>query len=116
MEISKPAVSWFQWYWPDEDILYFFEADEDGWVLRQVELQGPDRTPITAASLAEWPEPTRENFAAIKAYDAKYGGLADQPLFPWEPDSPGVAIDRAAFDEVWVQARAHLERKALGRA
>jgi hypothetical protein len=53
MDRLKPPVRWLNSHW-DEDVLFFFEADEDGWVLRQVELCGPDRTPTVAASLAEW--------------------------------------------------------------
>lgn len=39
----KPSVRWLKAHWDEEDVLFFFEADEDGWVLRQVELRGPDR-------------------------------------------------------------------------
>jgi len=34
-------VRWLKSYWEDEDILFYFEFDEDRWVLRQVELKGP---------------------------------------------------------------------------
>lgn len=60
MDALKPAVRWLKSYWDEEDVLYFFEADEDGWVLRQVELRGPDRTPAVAAYLAEWPDANRD--------------------------------------------------------
>jgi hypothetical protein len=56
MDGLKPAVRWLRSYWDEEDVRYFFEADEDGWVLRQVELRGKDRTPAVAASLEEWPD------------------------------------------------------------
>jgi hypothetical protein len=53
MNVSKPPVHWVRAYWEEDDETYFFEADEHGWVLRQVVLHGPDGTPTVAASLAE---------------------------------------------------------------
>jgi hypothetical protein len=29
-------------HWDEEDIWFYFEADAEGWVTRQVELQGPE--------------------------------------------------------------------------
>ncbi len=110
MDRLKPAVRWLRSYWDEEDVLYFFEADEDGWVLRQVELHGKDRTPAVAASLEEWPDTDRDGLAAVQAYEAKYGGLADQPIGEWEAGFSHDEIDRAAFEIVWQQARAHLTR------
>jgi hypothetical protein len=86
MDRLKPPVRWLKSYWDDEDVLFFFEADEDGWVLRQVELCGPDRTPTVAASLAEWPDADRGGIDAVRAYEAKYGALADQPISEWDAD------------------------------
>jgi hypothetical protein len=40
-------------YWDEEDIWFYFEVDADGWVTRQIELQGSELTPIAAASLDE---------------------------------------------------------------
>ncbi len=111
MDPLKPPVRWLKAHWDEEDVLFFFEADEDGWVLRQVELRGPERTPTVAAALAEWPDADREGVDAVGAYQAKYGGLADQPITEWDPDFPGLEIDRPEFDEVWDHARAHLEAK-----
>lgn len=76
----------------DEDITYFFEADEDGWVLRQVELQGPERMLATAASLSEWPDADADGLAAVQQYEARYGGLADQTITSWDADLPHEAI------------------------
>lgn len=36
----KPATRWLKSSREDEGVLFFFEADEDGWVLRQIELEG----------------------------------------------------------------------------
>jgi hypothetical protein len=111
MDPLKPPVRWFEAYWDEEDVLFVFEADEDGSVLRQVELRGPDRIPAVAAALAEWPDVNRGGSDAIRAYIEKYGELADQPTTEWGADFRGVAIDRAEFERVWDRARAHLDAK-----
>jgi hypothetical protein len=108
MDALKPAVRWLKSYWNEEDVLYFFEADEDGCVLRQVELRGPDRTPAVASALAEWPDAGRDGLAAVKAYEAKYGALADQPIGEWDTGFPHDEIDGAEFEVTWQRARAHL--------
>lgn len=110
MEVSKPPVRWLRSYWGEEDETFYFEADEDGWVLRQIVLRGPEQTPTAAAALAEWPDPARDQGAAVQAYEAKYGGLAEHPITLWDEDFPHDEIDRAEFDAVWRRARAHLER------
>lgn len=107
----KPAVRWVKAYWDEEDIWFYFEADEDGTVLRQVELQGPDHVPTVAAAWAEWPDPDEDGPDAIAAYGAKYGALADRPLTQDDPDFPGVEIDCNQFENIWNKARAHLESK-----
>lgn len=109
MDALKPPVRWLESHWSEEDVLLFFELDEDGWVLRQVELQGPDRQPIAAAALAEWPDPVRDGIEAIRAYQAKYGATADQPVSRWDAGFPYRDIDRLEFDEIWRRARAFLE-------
>jgi hypothetical protein len=50
-------------------------------------------------------------FFPVRAYDAKYGGLADQPTTEWDADFVAIEIDRAEFEDVWTRARAHLEAK-----
>ncbi len=108
MAALKPPVRWLKSYWDEEDVMVFFEADEDGWVLRQVELRGTDRTPAVAASLAEWPDANRDGIAAVHAHEARYGALADQPISAWDTGFPHNDIDRLEFEEVWQRARAHL--------
>ena len=87
VEGLKPRVRWLKSYWEDEDILFYFEFDEDRWVLRQVELKGPMRTPISAAALSEMPDARTEGLDAVREYEERYGGLADQPM-PEELDFP----------------------------
>lgn len=106
----KPATRWLKSSWHEEDVLFFFEADEDGWVLRQIELKGPDRTPTVAAALAELPDADRDGLAAVQAYEAKYGALADQPITEWDEGFPHVEVERTEFETVWQHARAHLAR------
>lgn len=42
---------WFRTYHADEDLWLYFEADDEGWAARQVEVRGQDSRPVTAASL-----------------------------------------------------------------
>jgi hypothetical protein len=108
VDVLKPPVRWTCAYWDEEDITFFFETDDDGWVLRQVELHGTDKTPTVAAALAEWPNADREGLAAVQAYEAKYGVLADQPI-KWD-EGPYIDVERAEFETVWQHARTQLAR------
>ena len=108
VEGLKPPVRWLTSYWDEEDILFHFEADEDGVVLRQIELQGPTRTPIGAASLAELPDARTAGSAAVSEYEQTFGALADQPITEWDAGFPHEEISAAQFEEVWVAARRDL--------
>src|SRR5262245_56409994 len=110
MNILKPPVRWLRSYWDEEDVTFFIEADEDGWVLRQVELCGRDQTPTVAAALAEWPRADDDGLLAVQSYQAKYGTLADQPITEWDHGFPHVEIDQREFETVWQRARAYLDR------
>ncbi len=107
---TKAPVTWLRSYWNEEEITYYFEVDEDGWVPRQVELQGPQRIPQAAASLAEWPDADSEGVAAVQRYETRYGALADQPIGSWDPDFPHESISADTFQDIWSLARATLER------
>ena len=109
MKVLNAPVRWLKSHWSDEDIWYFFEADEDGWVLRQVELHGREQTPACAAALAEWPDAMTEGLEAVQKYESKYGAPSEKPISTWDADFPHEEISRAEFDEVWSRARAHLE-------
>ncbi|MER7910404.1 hypothetical protein [Streptomyces sp. NPDC096068] len=41
-------TTWMRCYWDEEDVWFSFEADAEGVVTRQVELQDPAATPIAA--------------------------------------------------------------------
>ena len=107
----KPPARWLKAYWDEEDVWYYFEVDEDGWALRQVELCGPTRTPKTAASLAEWPDAEVDGIEAVRAYESKYGGTAEASIVDFDETFAPAAIDPSEFNEVWTRARAHLEGK-----
>lgn len=109
MEVQKPPVRWIRSYWEEGDIDYYFEFDEDGWTLRQVELSGPEKRVTTAAALAEWPDPERDGLEAIRQYESKYGGLADQPVTSWDPGFPHEELTAGQFEEVWTSARRQIE-------
>lgn len=114
MATYGPARHWWKSHWTDEEIVFYFEVGdvngEGGWVLRQIELHGPDRVPTAAASLAELPVIAGdEDREALNAYQATYGGIADQPVNEWDDGFPHEDIAEDEFEMQWVAARSHLE-------
>jgi hypothetical protein len=96
------VTTWVRCHWGEEDIWFYFEVDAEGWVTRQVELQGPELVPIAAASLDEWwkaQEPGR-----LDAYDHRFGITAEAPVSEWEGHEPE-ALTSEQFEEVWGPAR-----------
>ena len=79
--------------------MFFFELDAEGWVLRQVELEGPERTPIAAAR--------------ADVEEQGFGFTAEVPVSQWEGHEP-VMLGRDEFEGVWVAARAALEAGMIG--
>lgn len=72
---------------------FYFKVGDDDWVRRQVELEGPARRPIVAASAGD--------------DDARYGFTAELPVTDWEGhvEEP-LTIEE--FEDVWAAARRHL--------
>lgn len=65
------VTTWMRCYWDEEDVWFYFEVDAEGWVTRQVELQGPEQTPVAAASLDEWQQ---AHYAGrLDEYDSRFG-------------------------------------------
>ncbi|MFJ6076064.1 hypothetical protein ACIQFU_35400 [Streptomyces sp. NPDC093065] len=89
-------------YWDEEDTWFYFEVDAEGWVIRQVELEGPELTPIAAASLAEWQR--ARDASRLDAYDNRFGITAEQPVSEWEGHDPE-QLTSDGFEEVWNSAR-----------
>ncbi|MFC4052868.1 hypothetical protein ACFOY4_24535 [Actinomadura syzygii] len=103
-------MRWFRSYWDEDDIWFYFEVGADDWVTRQVELQGIDRTPIAAASLAEALQ-AREG-GTYAAYAATYGETAGLPVSQWEGHNP-MPLTKAEFEDIWTTARQILEAPHL---
>lgn len=100
---------WFRSYWAEEDTWFYFEVDADGWVTRQVELQGPLEKPIAAASLAEWE--AAQQAGTLGDYEATFGATAEVSVHEWDEHEPQ---DLAAgeFETVWLIARAACQARA----
>lgn len=97
-----PVTTWMRCYWAEEDIWFYCEVDTEGWVTRQIELQGPDLTPIAAASLAEW----QQAYAAgrLAEYDNRFGLTAELPVSEWEGHEPE-QLTFEQFEEIWDSSR-----------
>ncbi|MFD9367393.1 hypothetical protein ACFWA6_06735 [Streptomyces sp. NPDC060020] len=95
-------------YWDEEDVWFYFEVDAEGWVIRQVELEGPELTPIAAASLAEW----QRAFDAgrLDAYDNRFGTTAKLPVSEWDGHAPE-RLTSEGFEEVWGLARRQISSR-----
>jgi hypothetical protein len=100
---------WFRSYWAEEDIWFYFEVGDDGWVTRQVELQGPLEKPLAAASLAE--SEAAEGTGSLGDYEATFGTTAKAPVHEWDDHDPQY-LAAAEFETVWHRARAALQTRA----
>ncbi|MEX3104451.1 MULTISPECIES: hypothetical protein [unclassified Streptomyces] len=94
----------------ENDAWSYFELDGEEWALRQVDLQGPPRRPVTAASLAEVIEiRDRGDLAAMAAYERQYGALAESALRGWREADGAAEITRQEFESTWAAAREALD-------
>ena len=106
-------MRWVRRWWDEEDIWFYFEFDDEGWVTRHIELQGPQKTPIAAASLSEWF--TGLGAGRIQQYQARFGVVAEKPVTVYEIDDYE-AIPAEVFEQLWQQARGYLGEEAGGRS
>ncbi|MDF4251684.1 hypothetical protein [Streptomyces sp. WMMB303] len=95
-------TTWMRCYWDVEDTWFYFEVDAEGWVVRQVELEGPERIPIAAASLTEWQQ--ARDAGRLEEYDSRFGITAEPPVSEWEGHDPE-QLTFEEFEEVWGAAR-----------
>ncbi|MFF4169830.1 hypothetical protein [Streptomyces sp. NPDC001744] len=96
-------------YWDEEDVWFYFEVDAEGWVVRQVELEGPELVPIAAASLAEWQEAREAD--RLDEYDSRFGSTAELPVPEWEGHGPE-QLTFEEFEEVWGAARRRIASRS----
>ncbi|MDX2389271.1 hypothetical protein NJL88_04050 [Streptomyces sp. DK15] len=95
-------TTWMRCHWDEEDVWFYIEVDAEGWVTRQVELEGPRLTPIAAASLTEWQQ--ARDTGCLDGYDSRFGITAELPVSEWEGhDAEELTSDE--FEEVWGSAR-----------
>lgn len=97
-----PVTTWMRCYWDEEGTWFYFEVDAEGWVIRQVELQGSGLIPIAAASLDEWQRAQRAG--GLGEYEKKYGVTAELPVSQWEDYAPD-QLTSQEFEKVWDAAR-----------
>ncbi|MFI8369971.1 hypothetical protein [Streptomyces sp. NPDC085466] len=95
-------TTWMRCYWDEEDTWFYLEVDAEGWVTRQVELAGPELTPIAAASLAEWQ--LAQDAGRLAEYENRFGGTAERPVSEWEGHDPE-QLTAEQFEDVWKAAR-----------
>lgn len=95
-------TTWMRCYWDEDATWFYFEVDAEGWVTRQVELQGAELTPLTAASLDEWQR--AQHSGGLTEYERKFGFTADVPVSQWEGHEAEQLTSRE-FEEVWHAAR-----------
>ncbi|MFB6783279.1 hypothetical protein ACFCX0_39605 [Streptomyces sp. NPDC056352] len=95
-------TTWMRCYWDEEVTWFYFEVDAEGWVTRQVELQGSELTPLAASSLDE--RQRAQQAGGLTEYERKFGVTAELPVSQWE----GYEADQLTsqeFEEVWDVAR-----------
>ncbi|MEU1556981.1 hypothetical protein ABZ517_30385 [Streptomyces scabiei] len=104
------VMLWIRAYDGESDVWSYFELDGEEWALRQVDLQGPQRRPVTAASLVEVIEiRDRGDLAAVAAYEWRYGVLAEGALRGWQEVDGPAEITRQEFESTWAAARETLD-------
>jgi hypothetical protein len=108
---SKPPVRWIEPYFAEDDLWQYFEIDEEGWVLRQVDLVGEYRTPTTAASRAELPRAHIDGLEAVQRYESEFGVLSDAPIPSGDLVPPIRDIGAELFEEIWIRARTRLSSR-----
>jgi hypothetical protein len=105
------VTRWIRHYFDEDDTLSYYEIGEDGHARRQVDLQGADRRPVTAAILDEVLHARDQGGTeAVRAYECRYGVVAEGALNGWQDVDQVVEISPAEFEQAWTPARQALEQ------
>jgi hypothetical protein len=105
-------TQWFRDHWADDDVWRYFEIDDEGFVQRQVELEGPHREANTACSLQEWEDALRTE--TIDQYYETYGMVDEWSFASGDHDDPQPSTE-AEFERVWEYARRACEAGSRSR-
>ncbi|WP_405683704.1 hypothetical protein OG204_01060 [Streptomyces sp. NBC_01387] len=101
---------WIRAYDDESDTWSYIELDDNGGALRQVDLQGPQRRPVAAASLTEVIEVRdHADLAAMTTYERTYGVLAEGSLYGWQDFDGPTEITEHEFESTWAAARETLD-------
>jgi hypothetical protein len=94
-------TTWFRSHRVDGDVRYFFEVDDEGFVRRQVELEGTSGATNAASSSEEVEAAYRDN--TIGEYFATYGLPEEWSTQAWDHELEPFTEEE--FEVVWVTAR-----------
>jgi hypothetical protein len=104
-------VLWLRYHFDDDDTLTYYEFGGDGCALRQVDLQGSEQRPVTAATLEEVLHARDHGgFDAVVAYERKYGVITEGNLDGWRDVDQVVEISSTEFEQAWRPARRALDQ------
>ncbi|MBB6171577.1 hypothetical protein HNR23_001637 [Nocardiopsis mwathae] len=102
---------WIRALYEDEGLWSYFEADDEGWAARHVEIRAADGAP-TAACLREVLHlRDHGDLGAMACYERRYGVLAEGSLEGWRDHAGAVEMSGDEFERLWAKAR-----RALGRS
>jgi hypothetical protein len=99
-------VRYVRSYLDEEDIEFFWEIDDDGWVQRHVEIVRATGDVRGAASLSESNQ-ARDN-GSLPEYQGRFGGIAEGNLADWDRDRPSDDLSAEQYQAVWRHARDQL--------
>lgn len=123
VELDRQPVRWHRAVRGEGDvesarIVFLFEVNGEGVVLRQVELAGPDQVPIAAGSAEEWWEAQgwlrQATTPGLMKYEETFGRPPEGSIHEGGAEYPGEAITADEFECTWTAARQHLIASMTG--
>lgn len=104
------VTKWVRSFWDEEDVTFFWEVRDDGWIARSVEHIGRRDEFQAAAALDEVIRARDTGGApAVVAYEERFGVAPETPIENW--DFRHEDISEIDFERVWVQARQALQNR-----